>query len=123
MFPDFRPSTFPAPFVANGSIARVSPASTTSPPSPPTFGTDFPAWRWYRSIVWPVRFEIGLNPYPSIARPIAAPIRRVGGFGRPTSLAVSHATSPALIRPVQLRGPTPTPAAGAAIDPSNSAPG
>src|SRR2546428_9889705 len=107
MFPDFRPSTLPAPFVENGSIAIVSPASTTSPPRPPTFGTDFPAWRWYRSIVWPVRFEIGLNPYPSIARSIAAPIRRGGGFRRPTPIAGSHPAPPALISSGQLRGPTP----------------
>src|SRR3990170_4038036 len=122
MFPDFRPSTLPAPFVANGSMAIRSPSSSTSSPWSPTLGIDLPAWTVYRSMEWPVRFAMGLKPNDSIVRSIAAPMMRVGTFGRTTSIAAANAASDARISSVQFRVPISTVAAVSVRYPSTWAP-
>src|SRR3990170_3743507 len=122
MFPDFRPSTLPAPFVANGSMAIRSSSSSTSSPWSPTLGIDFPAWTVYRSMEWPVRFAMGLKPNDSIVRSIAAPMMRVGTFGRTTSIAAANGASDARIRSVQFRVPISTVAAVSVRYPSTWAP-
>src|SRR3989442_1410617 len=77
MLPVRRPSTWPAPDEANGSMATTSPASRKSWPWA-MLGTLLPAWSRYRSIVWPVRFRTGRYPCASIARWIPSPIAPAG---------------------------------------------
>ncbi len=62
MLPNGPFSIDPTPFVANGSIAMISPSTSVASLCPGTFGIDLPAWRRYRSIEWPVRFDDRLQP-------------------------------------------------------------
>src|SRR3990172_779198 len=122
MSPAFPPPPSPAPSVAKGSRAAASPASRTAEPWSPTLGTLFPAWSTLRSIVWPVRLAMGLNPNDSIARSIAAPRSRVWILGRTISMAAARAVEDARTSSVHVRVPTSTVTAVSARYPSTCVP-
>src|SRR3990170_3394046 len=67
MFPVFLPSTFPAPFVAKGSMATRSPASRRSEEGSPTLGMSFVQFRVPTSTVTAVSAR-----YPSTRVPMSS---------------------------------------------------
>ena len=94
-------ATLPEPVVENGSIAKKSPSASSYEALDLMFGISTPAWRTYGSILWPVRFSMGLKPRDVICSSIIAPIWPVltpglicrdclgkGRFGRLDKLAV-----------------------------------